>query len=293
MIVLKKGTSLRTTRYSCHLAAPPIQSSLTMTLLRRLLCALTLVPAARVAGQTPVSVRLAYENVADRYGSFLARAFDSIPESRYDFRPTPVQQSIGYIAQHLERANYDLCGTFGKMRHPMTAKDSLPDSIKARWPKDTLVRRLKASLRFCDTALDRVQSFDSFLDVTYLLGFETDLAEHYSQLASYMRQIGMAPPSSLPPAPHTAITLSASALAPLVGLYELGPGLQLEVRAADGALDVKSSVGTERRLYPSSANDFFARDVDAQITFIRDASGAVTGLVLHQMDRERPARKIR
>ena len=266
-----------------------------MPLLRRVVAVLSLVPAAHLAAQStpPVSVRLAYQNFADRFGNMLASAFDSIPASRYDFRPTPVQQSIGYIAQHLERANYDLCGTIGKVRHPMMAKDSLSDSVKARWPKDTLVRRLKASLRFCDTALDRLQSFDSFLDVTYLLAFETDLAEHYSQLSSYMRLIGMVPPTSLPPAPHTAITLSASALAPFVGLYEFTPGLQFDVKAADGALDIRSTVGTERRLYPSSANDFFARDVDAQITFVRDASGAVTGLVLHQMGRDRTAQKIR
>lgn len=266
-----------------------------MTHLRRLLCVLLLTPVPRLLAQPtpPVSVRLAYQNFADIFGSRLARAFDSIPASRYDYRPTPKQQSIGYIAQHLERANYDLCGTIGKMQHRMTAKDSLPDTVKARWPKDTLVRRLEASFRFCDTALDRVQSFESFADVSYLLAFETDLAEHYSQLSSYMRLLGMVPPSALPPAPHMAIELSASALTPLVGVYELTPGLQLEVKAADGALDVKSTVGTERRLYPSSTNDFFAKDVDAQITFVRDASGAVTGLVLHQMGRDRPAHKIR
>jgi len=266
-----------------------------MTLLRPLLCALSLLPTVQLVAQStpPVSVRVAYQNVGDRYGSLLVRAFDSIPASRYDFRPTPVQQSIGYIAQHLERANYDLCGTFGNMHHAVTARDSLPDTVKARWPKDTLVRRLRASLRFCDTALDRVQAFDSFLAVTYLLGFETDLAEHYSQLSSYMRLLGMVPPSSLPPAPRTAITLSGPALSPFVGVYELAPGLQFDVKAVDGALDIKSTVGTERRLYPSSANDFFARDVDAQITFVRDAGGAVTGLVLHQMGRDRMARKIR
>jgi uncharacterized damage-inducible protein DinB len=27
----------------------------------------------------------------------------------------------------------------------------------------------------------------------------TDLAEHYAQVASYMRQLGMVPPSALPP----------------------------------------------------------------------------------------------
>lgn len=266
-----------------------------MRLLRRVVAVLSFVPAAPLTAQStpPVSVRLAYQNAADRFGNWLTQAFDSIPASRYDYRPTRKQQSIGYIAQHLERANYDLCGILGKMRHPLTAKDSLPDTVKARWPKDTLVRRLEASLRFCDTALDRVQRFDSFLDVTYLLAFETDLAEHYSQISSYMRLLGIAPPSSLPPPPHTAITLSGSALASFVGVYELTPGLQFDVRAADGALDVKSTVGTERRVFPSSANDFFARDVDAQITFVRDANGTVTGLVLHQMGRDRTAQKIR
>ena len=29
----------------------------------------------------------------------------------------------------------------------------------------------------------------------------TDLAEHYAQVASYMRQLGMVPPSALPPRP--------------------------------------------------------------------------------------------
>ena len=39
------------------------------------------------------------------YGNWLLAAFDSIPADKYGFKPTPVQQSIGYIAQHLEDAN--------------------------------------------------------------------------------------------------------------------------------------------------------------------------------------------
>jgi len=34
-------------------------------------------------------------------------------------------------------------------------------------------------------------------------------------------------------------------------------------------------------------------EVDAQVSFTRDSSGAVTGLVLHQYGRHRPAKKIR
>src|SRR5678815_176304 len=59
------------------------------------------------------------------YGGWLLLAFDSIPASRYGYRPTPVQQSVGYIAQHLESANYGLCSLFGKQKHVMTARDSL------------------------------------------------------------------------------------------------------------------------------------------------------------------------
>ena len=47
------------------------------------------------------------------------------------------------------------------------------------------------------------------------------------------------------------------------------------------------------QLWPESNNDFFAKDVDAQVTFVRDASGAVSGLVLHQYGRDRPAKKRR
>ena len=56
------------------------------------------------------------------YGGWLLLALDSIPASRYGFRPTPVQQSIGFIAQHLETANYSLCSTFGGYDHGALAE---------------------------------------------------------------------------------------------------------------------------------------------------------------------------
>src|SRR2546427_2322305 len=55
----------------------------------------------------------------------------------------------------LFRSNYALCERFSDLKHPRTAQDSLADTVKTRWPKDTLVERLRASLRFCDSALDR------------------------------------------------------------------------------------------------------------------------------------------
>jgi hypothetical protein len=263
------------------------------------LVAAMLVPGT-VVGQSPASrapvdaVMLQFARFADIFGSRLVAAFDSIPANRYDYKPTPKQQSIGYIAQHLENANYSLCERFGDLKYRRTGKDSLADTLKARWPKDTLVARLKRSLDFCDTAIERAPRLESPTLASNLLAFETDLAEHYSQLAVYMRLLGMVPPSALPPRARTAIELPVSALSTYVGFYEIVPGLEFDVTLREGALFVRPTMGGPTvRLWPESTNDFFVKEVDAQITFTRDANGNVSGLVLHQFGRDRTARKVK
>ena len=97
-------------------------------------------PPTPVANPIVASFKLAHT----RYGGWLAQAFDSIPASKYNYKPTPVQMSVGNVAEHLESANYQLCALMNGDTRTMTAKDSLADSVKALWPKDTLTARLKA-----------------------------------------------------------------------------------------------------------------------------------------------------
>ena len=252
-----------------------------------------------LAAQTPsprdsTGVMRAFVTFADIFGSRLVDAFDSIPAAKYDYRPTAAQQTIGYIAQHLENANYGLCERLADHKHATTAKDALADTIKARWPKDTLVARLRASLRYCDTVLERLGPLDSLARTSTLLAFETDLAEHYSQLSVYMRLLGMVPPSALPPRARAVIDLPVTALSPYVGVYQLTPDVQLDVTMRDGALFVRSSGGGAAvRLWPETNTNFFVKEVDAQVAFTRGAGGAVTGLVLHQYGRDRQAKKVR
>ena len=266
---------------------------------RSLLAVLALLPTALAAqaaapAHPPNAAVLEFEKFADIYGSRLVAAFDSIPAAKYDYRPTPVQLTVGYIAQHLENANYTLCGSFGRMTHPRTAKDDLPDTVKARWPKDTLVARLRASVRFCDDALDRVPAVNSADVAGTLLGFETDLAEHYSQISSYMRLLGLVPPSALPRRFPPVIALPASALTPYAGDYELTRGLDFVVTMRDGSLWIRSTNnGANVRLWPQSPTEFFVKEVEADVTFVRDTSGRVSGLSFRQYGRDRPARKIR
>lgn len=242
----------------------------------------------------PNAVMIQFERFADIFGSRLVAAFDSIPAAEYDFRPTAAQQSVGYIAQHLEDANYGLCERLTEAKHTKTPKDNIADTLKARWPKDTLVARLRTSLRFCDTALEGISQVNSAVVASTLLAFETDLAEHYSQISVYMRLLKLVPPSALAPVRRKANSMTRTALIPFVGTYELTPGYTLAVTEQDSILSIKSNLGGAGvLLWAASATEFFVRDADAEVTFTTDADGVTTGLVLHQYGRDRPAKKLR
>jgi len=143
----------------------------------------------------------------------IAQAFDSIPESKFGYKPTPAQLTIGYIAQHVASDSYLFCSNFGAMKPEAGENDTAtPDSVKAKWPKDQLVSKLKASFAFCAKALDQLADASIAEAVSFtaggatrnttrinmVLGHALDLADHYSQLANYMRLNNMIPPSALP-----------------------------------------------------------------------------------------------
>ena len=146
----------------------------------------------------------------------LAQAFDSIPASKFGYKPTPAQMTIGDIAQHLSGDNYFYCGNFGSMKASVSQEESTsPDSVKAKWAKDKLVANLKASFKFCEDAFAQID--DAKLAETFtitsggnsrqavrlqpVLGHIVDMADHYSQLANYMRLNGILPPTALPRPP--------------------------------------------------------------------------------------------
>jgi len=144
----------------------------------------------------------------------IVQAFDSIPASKFDYKPTPAQLTIGYIAQHLATDSYLFCNLFGAMKATLPATDTTTaDSVKAKWPKDTLVAKLKASFTFCENALGQLDdaklaeqvpiSFGAqprrlVARANMVLGHALDMADHYSQLANYMRLNNILPPTALP-----------------------------------------------------------------------------------------------
>jgi D-alanyl-D-alanine-carboxypeptidase/D-alanyl-D-alanine-endopeptidase len=89
--------------------------------------------------------------------------------------------------------------------------------------------------------------------------------------------------------PRTAIALDAATLAEYVGSYPLVPGFTLTVTREGTQLFVQATGQPRFELHAEKRDAFFLTAVDAQLTFTRDAAGAVTGLVLHQNGSSRPA----
>jgi DinB superfamily len=159
--------------------------------------ALTFAPAI-AAAQSPVAS--AFREDAKDVGKNLMAAAEVMPADKYSYKPTPAQMSYADIVIHLSGGNDALCGAIGGMKAPTRTKVSATDS------KDVLVARLKETFTFCDEALAKVD--DSKLSEQLAMfgmtksraGWEFvtvgDWADHYSQMANYLRLNGQLPPTA-------------------------------------------------------------------------------------------------
>lgn len=81
---------------------------------------------------------------------------------------------------------------------------------------------------------------------------------------------------------HVEVHLDERVLRELVGRYDLTPAVSMVITLEDGLLFAQLTGQRKAEIVPESANRFFYRLNSAEISFTRDASGSVTGLVLHQ-----------
>jgi len=91
---------------------------------------------------------------------------------------------------------------------------------------------------------------------------------------------------------HKEITVDPKILARYVGTYELQPGAKMLITLEGNQLSEKLGEQQTFPIFPESETMFFLKVVDAQIEFVKDASGAVTSLVLHQGGRDQKAPRI-
>jgi len=100
-------------------------------------------------------------------------------------------------------------------------------------------------------------------------------------------------PLRSPPKRRTEVAVDSLVLMRYVGEYELAPTFHVVVTREAANLFVQATGQPRFPIFGESDSTFFLKVVDAQISFERDTTGTVRGLVLHQNGQVLPGRKIR
>ncbi len=89
------------------------------------------------------------------------------------------------------------------------------------------------------------------------------------------------------------VALDPKILAVYAGEYELKPDFIIAVTVEKDQLFLQATGQPRLAAFPSSETEFFLKDVEAQIRFVKDGEGKITQLIVHQGGNDAPARKIK
>jgi len=163
-------------------------------------CTLPLTLVGTSQAQNPVmnGVRA----IAQRQTKNIVEAAEEMPADKYSYKPTAAQMTFGDVVAHLiKEGNNYLCSATTGTKAPDADKFSGTDA------KDKLVAGLKDSFKYCETVLAQIQdaqlgdSIDFFGGRKVTKGMAAlitvaDWADHYSQMAIYLRLNGHLPPTA-------------------------------------------------------------------------------------------------
>ena len=143
----------------------------------------------------------ALRRTRERAANNLVAAAEEMPADKYGYKPTPAQMSFADVIHHLAEGNDFLCAQIAGATAPKR------DEVKPAAGKDKLVARLKETFDFCGTALAKVNDSDlggkvklfgprDFTRAEAMFITVDDWADHYGQLANYLRLNGQVPPTA-------------------------------------------------------------------------------------------------
>ncbi|MDQ3473877.1 MAG: serine hydrolase [Acidobacteriota bacterium] len=78
-----------------------------------------------------------------------------------------------------------------------------------------------------------------------------------------------------------------------VGEYEVSPSFIVKVFKEGDRLMTQATSQPAFELFPEGENSFALKVVNAKVSFVKDAAGTVTGLIIHQGGRDVPGKKIK
>lgn len=89
------------------------------------------------------------------------------------------------------------------------------------------------------------------------------------------------------------VKVDEAVLNTLTGTYQLFPGFTIEITTSNGELRAQATGQAAFQVYPASDLVYFYKVVDAQITFIKNDNGEISGLLLRQNGRTIEGKKIK
>lgn len=152
---------------------------------RILVIMLSIVLAAPAAAQSrPDSTRMLLRGGFDEVNGWITRAAEMVPAERYSYRPVATVRTFGEMVAHIVDGYNWYCGNAtGRQVEWSDATE------KGSLDKATLTAKLKAASEACAavTANGRVMPLMQNIGHSNL---------HYGNLITYLRMMGMTPPSS-------------------------------------------------------------------------------------------------
>ncbi|HYU90995.1 MAG TPA: DinB family protein [Gemmatimonadales bacterium] len=166
------------------------------------LLAVCTLPLTVVVAQAQNPVMNGVRAIAQRQTKNIVEAAEEMPADKYGYKPTPAQMTFGDVVSHLiKEGNNYLCSAASGQKEPDVAKFAGTD------PKDKLVAGLKDSFKYCETVLAQIQDAQLGDSISFFGGRKVtkgmaglitvaDWADHYSQMAIYLRLNGLLPPTA-------------------------------------------------------------------------------------------------
>ena len=154
-----------------------------------ILCCL-LLPAASTLGQsTPEKtpdMTAELRNAFNEVNGWVMKSAEAVPADKYNYRPVDTVRSFGQLIAHItDSYNYFCAQGVGNKVEWSEAVE------KGNTDKDTLLPKLKEAVGRCEAAYSSGKALHKplFINVSH-----TSL--HYGNLITYMRMLGLKPPSS-------------------------------------------------------------------------------------------------
>jgi uncharacterized damage-inducible protein DinB len=146
-----------------------------------------LITAAPLQAQQPqandpaAAARRSFNEVA----GWVVAAADKVPADKYEYRPVATVRTFGQIVAHVaDGLNYYCSNGAGKA---IQWSDAVEKTVTGKAP---LVEKLKASVAACDAVYGKPVAWLPLIDNVG----HTNL--HYGNIVTYMRMMGLVPPSS-------------------------------------------------------------------------------------------------